>query len=164
MNKLRQHRGRILFLAGALAALTAGWRGFPVALYERVAQPVDFSHRIHADKAGAKCSGCHAQAMGTSAEERRFIERYVTPNREIPWQVYSRQPENVYFSHVFHIKLAHLDCRQCHGAQGESDTLAPALVNRISGYSGSPDFQNMNACEECHRQRSAANSCLACHK
>jgi hypothetical protein len=78
--------------------------------------------------------------------------------------VYARQPENVYFSHAAHIKLAHLNCRQCHGAQGESDTLGPARVDRISDYSGSPHFQNMNACEDCHRQRGAANSCLACHK
>jgi len=180
-----EHRGKILFLAGMLAALTAGWRVFPVARYQTVAQPVDFSHKIHADKAGAKCedchtirddgtfagvptldkcSSCHAQPMGTSAREKQFIDRYVTPNREIPWQVYVRQPQNVYFSHAFHVKLAHLDCHQCHGAQGESDTLPPARIERISSYSGSPHFQDMDACENCHRQRGAANSCLACHK
>ena len=88
----------------------------------------------------------------------------MTPNREVPWQVYSRQPENVYFSHAAHVKLAHLGCRQCHGAQGESGALVPARVDRISGYSGSPDFQNMDACEDCHRRHGAANSCLACHQ
>ncbi|HLY16351.1 MAG TPA: menaquinone reductase multiheme cytochrome c subunit QrcA [Bryobacteraceae bacterium] len=181
----QEHRGQILFLGGALAALVAGWGGFPAVLFQREPQPVAFSHKIHAEKAGAKCddchflradgtftgiptldkcSGCHAQPMGTTAEEKRFMDRYVTRNREIPWQVYTRQPENVYFSHVFHIKLAHLDCRQCHGRQGQSDALGPARVNRISAYSGSPQFQNMDACENCHRQRGAANSCLACHK
>src|ERR1022692_4829169 len=60
-----------------------------------------------------QCSGCQAQPMATPAQEKRFIDGYVTPNREIPWQVYARQPENVYFSHAAHIKLAHLDCRQC---------------------------------------------------
>jgi hypothetical protein len=185
MTMFHKHRGKIFFLAGLLAALVVGWGGFPSVRYQRVAQPVQFSHKIHADKAGAKCddchflrqdgafagipalekcSGCHAQAMGTSAEEKRFIDSYVTPNREVVWQVYARQPQNVYFSHVAHIKLAHLDCRQCHGAQGQSDKLAAARVERISGYSGSPHFQNMDACEDCHRQRGAANSCLACHQ
>ena len=181
----QRHRGQILFLAGLLAALAAGWGGFPAVRFQRVAQPVAFSHKIHTDKAGAKCddchtlrydgsfagiptldkcASCHAQPMGASAEEKRFIDSFVTPNREIPWQVYARQPESVYFSHAAHIKLAHLDCRQCHGHQGESDMLGPARVERISGYSGSPHFQDMNACEDCHRQRGAANSCLACHK
>jgi hypothetical protein len=180
-----EHRGKILFLAGALLTLAAGWTAFPVALFQRVSQPVDFSHKIHADKAGTKCedchairadgtfagippldkcSGCHAQPMGTTAQERHFIQQYVTPNREVPWQVDARQPGNVYFSHAFHARRARLDCRQCHGNQGESDTLPPVRINRISGYSGSPHFLNMNACEDCHRQRGVANSCLACHQ
>jgi hypothetical protein len=102
--------------------------------------------------------------MGTSEREKRFIAAYVTPNREIPWQSYVRQPQNVYFSHAFHIQLARLDCVACHGAVGQSDGLAPARIERISLYSGSAHFQNMDACEDCHRRRGAANSCLACHK
>lgn len=185
MTMFHEHRGQIVFLTGLVAALAVGWGGFPVARYRQVAQPVDFSHKIHADKAGTKCDdchalqddgtfagvpsldkceSCHAQPMGTSAKEKHFIDTYVTPGRAIPWQTYTRQPENVYFSHAFHIKLAHLDCRQCHGAIGDSDSLAPARVERISGYSCSPHFENMDACEDCHRQRGAANSCLACHK
>jgi len=182
---LQSHRGQLIFLAGMAAALALGWRGFPLLLFQRVPQPVDFSHRIHADKAGAKCedchslradgtfagvpsldkcSGCHAAAMGSSVQEKRFIDSYVTPNREIPWQVYARQPENVNFSHAAHIKLAHLDCAECHGPQGASSTLGPARVDRISGYSGSAHFQSMDACEDCHRRRRADNSCLTCHK
>jgi len=182
---LQKHRGQLIFGAGMVAALALGWRGYPLILFQRVAQPVEFSHKIHADKAGTKCedchslrpdgtftgvpaldkcSGCHGQPMGTSVREKSFIDQYVTPNREVPWQVYARQPENVHFSHAAHTKLARMDCVQCHGAQGLSDTLGPARVNRISGYSGSPHFQNMDACEDCHRRRGAANSCLACHK
>ncbi len=181
----QKHRGQIAFFAGLLVALALGWRGFPLVLFRQAQQPVDFSHKIHTEKAGAKCddchslradgsfagvpaldkcSGCHAQAMGTSAKEKRFIDQYVTPNREPVWQSYAHQPENVHFSHAAHIKLAHLDCAQCHGAEGQSDTLGAARIDRISGYSGSSHFQDMQACEDCHRQRGAANSCLACHK
>ena len=185
MTMWREHRGQVVFLAGALTALGLGWGGLPAVLYRRAPQPVQFSHKIHADKAGTKCedchslradgtftgaptvdkcAGCHSQPMGTSAEEKRFIDGYVAPNREIPWQVYAQQPENVYFSHAFHVKLARLDCRQCHGAQGESDALPPAQIDRISGYSRSPHWLSMDACEDCHRRHRAANSCLACHK
>ena len=53
-------RGKISFLAGVLIALGAGWVGFPYAIYKSRPQPVDFSHKVHADKAGAKCEDCHA--------------------------------------------------------------------------------------------------------
>src|SRR4029079_15369089 len=103
---MKNVRGKLIFLAGVLMALLAGWRGFPLILYQRTEQPVDFSHAVHADKAGTKCedchtfrddgtfagipalekcTGCHAQAMGTTLAEKRFIESYVTPNREVPW-------------------------------------------------------------------------------
>ena len=185
MTAFKDHRGKVVFVAGLLAALSVGWRGFPVVLYRRAPEPVDFNHKLHADKAGAKCadchalrddgtfagvptlekcSGCHAQAMGDSSQEKRFIASYVATNREIPWQLHTRQPQNVYFSHAVHVKLARLDCRQCHAADGEGESLEPARIDRISGYTGSPHFQDMDACEDCHRQRGAANSCLACHK
>ena len=99
-------KGAVVFMAGALAALGAGWAGFPRVIYKSKPQPVDFSHKIHAEKAGTncedchafrddgsysgiprleKCTGCHAAPMGTSAAEKAFIETYVTPNREPEW-------------------------------------------------------------------------------
>ena len=43
-------RGTIVFLIGVLAALGAGWAGFPRVIYKTQQQPVDFSHQIHAEK------------------------------------------------------------------------------------------------------------------
>jgi hypothetical protein len=134
------------FLAGALAALGAGWVGFPHAIYKSRPQPVDFSHKVHAEKAGTKCedchafredgtfagipslstcAACHAAPMGTTAAEKNFIDHYVTPNREPDWASYAQQPENVFFSHITHVKLGQLKCEQCHGDQGASDKLRP---------------------------------------
>ena len=45
-------RGKILFLAGAVTALGAGWAGFPHLIYKSRLQPVDFSHKVHAETAG----------------------------------------------------------------------------------------------------------------
>lgn len=179
-------RGTIVFLAGVLVALGAGWVGFPYAIYKSRPQPVDFSHKVHADKAGAKCedchtfredgtfagipaldkcSGCHAAAMGATAEEKSFIDRYVTPNREPEWASYARQPENVFFSHIAHVKRGGLKCEQCHGSQGSTDSLKPYQEDRISGYSRDIwQGMKMSDCVDCHRKNGQSNSCLDCHK
>ena len=185
-----KHRGKIVFLAGVLAALGAGWLGFPHAIYQSRPQPVDFSHKVHADKAGAKCedchafrddgtfagiptldkcAGCHAAAMGSTAAEKNFIDRYVTPQREPQWASYARQPENVYFSHITHVKLAQVKCERCHGDEGATDTLRalPAgphqrlLARHLDGRT--PGMK-MDDCVACHRQQGLEHSCLDCHK
>jgi hypothetical protein len=176
-------RGTILFLAGALAALGAGWLGFPRVLYRTRPQPVDFSHQAHAEKAGTKCddchslradgsftgiptldkcAGCHAAPMGATTAEKQFIETYVTPQREPQWLAYARQPENVYFSHATHIKRANLKCERCHGNQGTATTPRVHREDPISGYSR--DVMPMDACVACHREQHRENSCLDCHK
>jgi menaquinone reductase, multiheme cytochrome c subunit len=179
-------RGYLFFFAGALAALGAGWLGFPHVIYQKHPQPVDFSHKVHAEKASAacedchafradgsyagiptldKCSGCHTAAMGTTAAEKDFIDRYVTPNREPQWASAARQPENVWFSHATHVKLGKLKCEQCHGAQGASDKLRPVERDRISGYSREIwTGMKMDDCIDCHRSRGREHSCLDCHK
>ncbi len=174
------------FAAGALLVLAAGWTAFPRAIYRSTAQPVNFSHRVHADKAGQKCddchsfradgsfagvpaldkcSACHAAAMGTTAEEKAFIDRYVTPNREPQWLVYARQPENVYFSHITHVKQAGMKCETCHGNQGTGDGLPAYQQDRISGYSREVwQTMKMDNCVDCHRKQGLTQSCLDCHK
>ena len=109
-------RTAIFVLAGMAAALATGWYAFPRALYRSAPQPFQFSHRVHTgEQAGMKCedchtlradgtftgipqlekcSGCHSAPMGTTADEKLFVERYVNANREVPWMVYSRQPDN----------------------------------------------------------------------
>jgi len=171
------------FLAGVIVALGAGWAGFPRAIYQTRPQPVDFSHKVHADKAGTKCedchalredgtfaglpalekcAGCHAAPMGATPAEKAFIDQYVTPGREPQWTTYAQQPENVYFSHAAHIRGGKVKCEDCHGAAGASDKLRPARVDRISGYSA--ETMRMDACIDCHRRNQVADSCLECHK
>jgi hypothetical protein len=178
-------RGLLFFSAGLILALALGWAGFPRLLYARAGQPVRFSHKTHVSDATGfgcadchslgedgrfagipgidNCAACHAEAQGTSADEKRLVEEYVRPGREIAWHVYSRQPENVRFPHAIHVKGAELACERCHGDHGQSDTLPDHETNRITGYSR--HLSKMSACEGCHaesqRERTA---CLACHK
>jgi menaquinone reductase, multiheme cytochrome c subunit len=192
-------RGIIVFAAGLLAALGVGWLGFPKVLYQRTPQPLQFSHAVHTgEKAGMKCedchslrddgsfsgipalekcAGCHSAPLGTTPAEKQLVEQFVTPNREIPWAVYSRQPENVWFSHAPHLKLAKLECKECHGEHGKTDKLRPYERNRISGYSRDIWGQSisrmgwqprrgmkMDDCVDCHHKNGQNYSCMDCHK
>jgi len=178
-------RPLVAFSLGALAALGFGWAIFPRLLYATAEQPLRFSHKTHASDATGygcadchaigedgrfagiprleSCAGCHAEPQGDSPDEKRLVEEYVTPGREIEWRVYSRQPENVRFPHAIHVSRAQIACERCHGGHGQSDTLPPHARNRITGYSR--ELQKMSDCEGCHAERSAARTaCLACHK
>jgi menaquinone reductase, multiheme cytochrome c subunit len=180
--------------------LIVGWFVFPYMLYERIEQPLQFSHKVHTGDQGGmsctdchevkadgrftgippleKCATCHGSTIGASAQEKLLVDEYVSKNREIPWLVYARQPENVYFSHASHIKLGGIDCKQCHGDHGSTDNLRPYERNRLSGYSrdiwgssisrlarkASWDGKKMDDCIGCHEQRNVSNTCLKCHK
>ena len=186
------------FLAGLCTLLFVGWVVFPYVLYERKEQPVQFSHKIHTETAGmscdnchtftedgrftgipalGKCMECHTDVIGTSPEEKNFVDEFVKQNREIPWLVYARQPQNTYFSHTSHVKLANLSCDQCHGQHGASEHLRPFERNRITGYSrdlgGEALFGRrtaarsgltMDDCAHCHTSHNIPNTCLKCHK
>ncbi len=180
-----RHRATLLFVVGFAVMLAAGWVGFPRALYRSEAQPLDFNHRVHKDKASQKCIdchtltadgtftgtpalanclGCHAEPMGTTTNEKTLVVAFVKPAREIAWRSYARQPMNVRFSHAVHINLAKLACEKCHGAHGESTHLASYQEDRISGYSRDLAGMSMSDCEACHRQRGVEAGCLGCHK
>lgn len=191
--------GTLRFFAGISFSLVLGWYVFPFALYEKIEQPIQFSHKVHTgDAVGQtctdcheikpdgrfsgipaleKCAGCHSSAIGSSAQEKALVDEYVAKNREIPWLVYAKQPQNVYFSHASHVKLAGLACTECHRAHGSSDSLRAFERNRISGYSrdiwgssisrvnrASGEGAKMDDCSNCHDRRNVANTCLKCHK
>jgi menaquinone reductase, multiheme cytochrome c subunit len=192
---------RILVVFGfgfALAILT-GWVAFPRALYVHRAQPLEFHHKTHSEKSGLVqcdschaigsngefsgipkievCAGCHAEKLGTSKSEAILVDDYIKAGRETPWLVYERQPNNVWFSHATHTRLAGLACSDCHGNYGESDQLRVYEQNRISGYSrdiwghsisrlrrAPHDGMKMSDCEDCHRRHHVEVGCLGCHE
>ena len=191
-------RGLIAFALGMAGALALGWLAFPNALYSSVEQPLQFSHKVHTGEqvgmgcqdchaigedgrfAGLptleSCAGCHSEPQGKTAEEKRFVEQYVAKNREVPWLVYARQPENVYFSHAAHVNLGKVECDRCHRGHGTTDRLRPLEQNRLSTYSRDidgfsmvslrkrDDGMKMTDCSNCHHERGVKESCLTCHK
>lgn len=192
-------RTKILFTAGLFTGIIIGWFAFPFMLYQKNEQPMQFSHLTHTGENGgmacqdchstndhgkfqgipaiAKCAECHSSPLGESESERLLIERYISPNAEIPWLVYSRQPDNAFFSHAPHITLAEMKCEECHGPHGSSEFLKTHETNRISGYSrdiwganisGISTVQwegmKMDKCVRCHGNNGRKDGCVACHK
>ncbi|MFZ7111335.1 MAG: menaquinone reductase multiheme cytochrome c subunit QrcA [Desulfatiglandales bacterium] len=203
--------GLVYFVVGLVPALIIGWLLFPMALYSKQAQPIEFSHAIHTlpdigiegeteverciychefrddgTFSGiptlAKCMECHDDPnspLGEEPEEERFLKQYVAGKEEIPWSIYYRQPDCVYFSHIAHVKMGNLDCGNCHGDHGKSEKLPLYRENRLTGYSiniwgkniagykSNPwDRMKMDDCAECHTDKGQEqnNACFVCHK
>jgi hypothetical protein len=196
----------LFFIIGLALSMVVGWAVFPKVLYSKKNQPFDFSHKAHLEQvengceschffrqdgtfAGvpqlAQCTGCHSEVLGISKDEAVFVEQFVYQDREVPWLVYSRQPDCVFFSHAAHIYGAKLECTTCHGDIGTSENLKTYEVNRITGYSrdiwgrsisgikhNTWDRMKMDDCAECHESagihdssvQTGRDACFVCHK
>ena len=195
----------LFFILGLAASLIVGWVVFPKVLYSQKKQPIEFNHALHNELVEDGCESCHffredgsyhgvpkldqciechEEVNGEDPEEARFVNEFVANNREVPWLIYSRQPQNVFFSHVAHVKMGEMDCVTCHGHIGESESLPIYKQNRISGYSidiwgrnisgikrNSWDRMKMDDCAECHRRegvnqnsvQTLRGGCFVCH-
>ncbi|MBW2364925.1 MAG: cytochrome c3 family protein [Deltaproteobacteria bacterium] len=146
----------LLFIVGLVISLIIGWVIFPKLLYSQKKQPIDFNHELHNQEvdegcischffredgsfAGVpkneQCAGCHEEVLGESTDEAILVEEYIAKDKEIPWLIYSKQPDCVFFSHAAHVKMAEMGCKTCHGPIGKSTSLKMYEENRISGYS-----------------------------
>lgn len=195
----------LFFILGLAASMIVGWIVFPKVLYSQKKQPIEFNHALHNELVEDGCESCHffredgsyhgvpkldqciechEEVNGEDPEEARFVNEFVANNREVPWLIYSRQPQNVFFSHVAHVKMGEMDCVTCHGHIGESESLPIYKQNRISGYSidiwgrnisgikrNSWDRMKMDDCAECHRRegvnqnsvQTLRGGCFVCH-
>lgn len=196
----------LFFIFGLVASLVVGWVVFPKLLYSQKRQPVDFNHALHMDLVDdscqschffradgtysgvpklAQCIDCHEDVNGEDPEEEKFVTQYVALEREVPWLVYSRQPDCVFFSHAAHVINGKMDCVSCHGHIGESTSLKVYEENRITGYSrdiwgkniagfkrNSWDRMKMDDCAACHRENNVnqgsvqthRGGCFVCHQ
>lgn len=211
INKKKQGNGSggpiiLFFIIGLVASLVVGWIIFPKLLYSQKKQPIDFNHVIHNEMADEGCESCHffrkdgsfsgvpklelcidchVEVQGENPEEIRFVEEYVAKGKEVPWLIYSKQPNCVFFSHAAHVKGAEIECTVCHGAIGESEHSKVYEENRLTGYSrdiwgkniaglkkNSWDRMKMDDCAECHKEatnkktsvQTGKDACFVCHK
>jgi hypothetical protein len=198
-TKLDKIVGLVMSAVGFCAALAVGYAALPALLYKTEEQPLQFDHAVHTGEKGGmacedchvfredgtfagipstkSCANCHENAIGSSPAEKLLVEKYIKSGAEIPWLVYSRQPDNAYFPHAPHVKAAKMPCSQCHGEHGKTDRLRPYSENRLTGYSrdiwgaqiagiktNSWDRMKMDDCVDCHAERGVEDSCMMCHK
>ncbi len=196
----------LFFLIGLCLSMVLGWAVFPNVLYSKQKQPFDFNHKQHLEEVDdgcqschffradgsysgvpklEQCTDCHSEILGESESEAIFYEQYVAKDREVPWLVYARQPDCVFFSHAAHIYGAQMDCVTCHGHIGTSQSLKPYEQNRLTGYSrdiwghniagikhNSWDRMKMDDCAACHAEagshdasvQTKRDACFVCHK
>ncbi len=192
--------GVILFIIAFVVCFAGSTLLFPKLLYSKKEQPFNFDHYLHVYEAGdcqachylredgsfsgipklESCMNCHVEEpLGVTDDELVFVQEYVVKNKEIPWHVYARQPDCVFFSHAAHIDAgAGMDCKECHGPIEETKTSRPYEENRITGYSrdiwgknifgikkNSWDRMKMDDCAKCHKERTGHQGyCFQCHK
>lgn len=132
----------------------------------------------------AKCTECHDDPdspLGETPQEKAFMTRYVATGEEIPWLIYSRQPDCVYFTHIAHVNMGNIACDTCHGNFADNETLPIYMENRLTGYSRNiwgkrisgfywnkkpSDRMKMDDCADCHTKmgQEQNNACFVCHK
>ncbi|MFC1829399.1 menaquinone reductase multiheme cytochrome c subunit QrcA [Thermodesulfobacteriota bacterium] len=175
----------LFFMVGLAVSMILGWVIFPKLLYSQKKQPIDFNHAMHNElvdegceschffredgtysgvPTNAQCVDCHEEVQGESPDEIKLVEEYIAKDREVPWLVYSKQPDCVFFSHAAHIKGAGMECVTCHGPVGESDHLKVYQENRITGYSRDIWGENIAGFKKNSWDRMKMDDCAACHK
>jgi hypothetical protein len=152
-----------------IVAVAAGLhfaRGAPLP-----AQPIAFSHKLHAGDYNIACEYCHVYArraatagipsvqrcMGChkiTAAGRPEVEKlkaYWERHEPIRWVKATAMPDFVFFEHWPHVRSG-LACQTCHGAV---ETMAQVRQVRAL---------DMNDCIACHRERQASIDCATCHR
>jgi hypothetical protein len=129
------------------------------------AQPVKFSHAVHAGQNATDCIYCHSSAPysktagipslnvcmnchlivrnGTRSgtfEISKIISHYEN-QQPIDWIKVHNLPDHVFFSHAQHVTAGKVDCSECHGNVKEMDQ-----IRQVSDLS-------MGWCINCHRTR-----------
>lgn len=135
------------------------------------AQPIDFSHRIHAGENGIPCLYCHTGARRSPVSGIPSVERcmgchkiiaadkpeilklkgYYDKGESVEWVRIFLLPDFVFFNHEPHVTVG-VECQTCHGA-----------VENTDRFRTMPDLK-MGWCLGCHREKNAPVDCFICHR
>jgi mono/diheme cytochrome c family protein/heme/copper-type cytochrome/quinol oxidase subunit 2 len=134
------------------------------------AQPIAFSHALHAGQYEIACQYCHTGVeIGKSANipsanicmnchthiqnvggkegispEIQKIYNAVDNNQPIEWVRVHNLPDLAYFNHAQHVAVGGIECQTCHGAIQEMEVV------------GQHSTLTMGWCIDCHRQTEIA--------
>jgi len=146
------------------------------------AQPIAFSHRLHAGQMRIDCQYCHTGvAVSASAgippastcmnchtvarknrPEIIKLTKYYEEDTPVPWKRIHKVPDYAYFNHSAHVSRG-IDCSSCHGAVENME-----VVQQVNQFT-------MGACLDCHRNaptrlasvpgvKKGPENCAACHR
>lgn len=148
----------LLLAALGIAACEPSNRGYAPA------QPVKYSHAVHAGAlqipcqychfgaergryagipAAEVCLNCHRQVLPDHPEVRK-VRAAVDEGRPIAWVRVHNLPDFVYFSHAPHVQ-AGIACESCHGPV--------AGMGRVTQFAS----LSMGFCLDCHRMGTASS-------
>ncbi|QRN94778.1 cytochrome c3 family protein [Archangium violaceum] len=159
---------RASLLSGVLAALAlGGCDTTPVNNNQNYmpAQPIAFSHAVHAGHYEIDCQYCHVGAeksrhagiphsgvcmnchtqVKTDSPEIQKLTQAVKQNTPIEWVRVHRLPDHAYFNHASHVTSG-LECQQCHGPVQEMVRLEQV------------EPMTMGWCLDCHRETQESKS------
>lgn len=168
---------KALVITAALLALALTSAGLAILYHlpldfrdRSPAQPIPFSHKVHAGDNGMDCGYCHRYASvspvagvpdmetcrschlfiaAASPAVQTFMEHW-NGGRPVPWVRLHRVPDHVYFPHMMHLR-ADVPCGRCHGEVAEMEE-----TRRVASL-------KMGWCLDCHRRNRASIDCWACH-
>ena len=170
MNPSRTPVKLVLALVALMVGILLLATGVIGRLNPGPAQPVPFSHHVHATtkqlscffcqtyaakstNAGmpsvAKCMLCHKVVASNFAPIAK-LRGYYDQNQGVPWVRVNQLPDFVHFSHEVHVAKG-FDCRECHGNVKEMDRITPAHTF------------NMDFCVSCHWNNKESTDCILCH-
>lgn len=135
------------------------------------AQPIAYSHKIHAGDLKLACVQCHTMPgdgdVATLPETAKCMACHETVKKDSPeiaklaaahaagmpvaWARVYVIPDFVSFSHRKHLSSAGVTCENCHGPVKERE-----VMRREKDLS-------MGSCMECHRAKAASIDCVFCH-
>jgi cytochrome c2 len=168
LSSIVRSRGFIFIVVFVVASL--GFKAVINGLYSigiqqgyAPAQPIAFSHKIHAGQYQINCNYCHTGVMtsknanipsanicmnchnqikqGTltgEAEIAKIVKAYET-NTPIEWVRVHNLPDLAYFNHAQHVNVGGVECQTCHGPVETMD-----VVRQHS-------LLTMGWCIDCHR-------------
>jgi mono/diheme cytochrome c family protein len=145
----------------------------PVVAYQAPApaQPIEFSHVVHAGSYRIDCQYCHADARrspyaGIPSVERcmgchkivaaqgnpeiQKVQEYWNRKQPIPWVRIHKLAGFVYFPHKRHVQVG-LQCQECHGPVEAMQRVAQVAP------------LTMGWCIACHAEQRGPLDCVTCH-
>ncbi len=184
---IRSMAGGFMLLAAAMASISVAAAG------DKIEQPIEFPHDVHAGKMGINCMYCHTYARRSavsgipplqkcigchenieSVKDKPRIKKlfeYWETKQPIPWKKIHNLPDFVRFNHERHIQRFYFQqgqpvqevCALCHG-DVKTMTVDEKVTPLTMGWCVSCHEQDHKVDSASAKTTNGPNDCSYCHK